>query len=247
MTPEQSRIRREFPLECRGRIVVAQTERSDGDFSPNSSSDLAQHRQQIAPVPWVWCEQVHGAQVAVVRQTGHFEPSSASQADALITAQANLALGITTADCAPIAVWTTEGAVAAIHAGWRGLAAGIVGQAVAELVSLQPTSASPTSARLSAFVGPHICAGCYEFSPADAAGLCAQWGEDILRADGAGRGGETGHNLDLRLVISRALTQAGVAQVEYLDSCSSCEAERWFSHRARSETQRNAMVVWWET
>lgn len=229
--------------------MVAQTERSDGDFGSHSSSDsisdsdrdLSARRQQIAPVPWVRCQQVHGAQVAVVEQAGVVEregaasPPAVPEADALVTNQAGIALSITTADCAPIAVWTSEGAVAAIHAGWRGLDAGIVGRAVAELVSLQPTSAGPN-----AFVGPHICAGCYEFSPEDAAGLCDQWGEDILCI----RQGR--HSLDLRLVAARALAQAGVGHVTHLDSCSSCDAERWFSHRARAETQRNAMVVWWE-
>jgi len=236
--------RREFLLGEAGRVVVVFTELRDGDFSQPTTAagaaELRRRRAQITRFPWFWCRQMHGCQVGSYPQD-----MPGYSADALITDQPEVALSITVADCVPIAVWSSRGALAAIHAGWRGLQAGVVGQAVSQLEALAAGPDSRPSV-LHALVGPHICPNCYEFSRPDAAQLQHNWGADVLAVTPGG-GHPSKAQLNLALIVQRALTAAGVDHIQWLNSCSSCDSARWFSHRARAASQRNAMVLWRES
>jgi YfiH family protein len=141
---------------------------------------------------------VHGT--AVVRANGR-----GAEADAIWTDEPGVGLVVVTADCLPIALVRTNGTpgVCLVHAGWRGLAAGVVGNAVDAL-----------GGPVAAVVGPGIGACCYEVGP-----------------EVAERFGERGPTLDLRAVAERALRRAGVDDVAHVDLCTSCDAERFFSHR----------------
>jgi YfiH family protein len=114
-----------------------------------------------------------------------------------------------TADCVPVAIARTEGkpALALLHAGWRGLAEGIVAAGVAEL----------NGGPLAAAVGPAIGPCCYEVGP-EVAGL---FDADLVR----------GRNLDLWAASERALRTAGVRHVQRFDLCTACNPELFFSHR----------------
>ena len=114
-----------------------------------------------------------------------------------------------TADCVPIALARTEGgpALALLHAGWRGLAEGIVAAGVTAL----------GGGRLAAAVGPAIGPCCYEVGTE----VAELFDADMLR----------GRNLDLWSAAERALIAAGVAEVERFDLCTACEADLFFSHR----------------
>jgi polyphenol oxidase len=114
-----------------------------------------------------------------------------------------------TADCVPVAIARTEGkpALALLHAGWRGLAEGIVAAGVAEL----------NGGPLAAAVGPAIGPCCYEVGP-EVAGL---FDADLVR----------GRNLDLWAASERALRTAGVRHVQRFDLCTACNTELFFSHR----------------
>jgi YfiH family protein len=102
--------------------------------------------------------QVHGATV-VVRRPGDREPDALPDADILVSDDPALAIAIQTADCVPLLIAdSTTGAVAAAHAGWRGLAAGVPGVTVAALGREFGT----TPADLVVAVGPSICAERYE-------------------------------------------------------------------------------------
>jgi YfiH family protein len=113
------------------------------------------------------------------------------------------------ADCLPIAVAATEGAprLAVIHAGWRGLAEGVVAAGVAAM------GAGPKAA----VVGPAVGPCCYEVGPE----VSALFDPDLTR-DGI---------LDLWSAAERALQAAGVEQVERVDLCTRCNPELFFSHR----------------
>jgi polyphenol oxidase len=127
--------------------------------------------------------------------------------DGHLTGVANLALLVLAADCYPVAL--SDGAqVAMLHCGWRPLAEGIVERAVARF------EATPAAA-----VGPGIGGCCYEVGPEVA--------ERFADVPGA----LDGRMLDLRRVIAARLASAGVERVEHLDRCTSCEPERYFSHR----------------
>jgi hypothetical protein len=113
------------------------------------------------------------------------------------------------ADCLPIAIARIGGApaLALVHAGWRGLAAGVVTAGTAAL------GAGPTAA----IVGPAIGPCCYEVGPEVSALF-----DDDLTHDG---------KLDLWTAAERALRAAGVERVERVDLCTRCHPELFFSHR----------------
>ena len=141
-------------------------------------------------------------------------------ADGQATDRASVAPVVLVADCLPVAL-AAPGAVAMLHCGWRGLAAGIVERAVAGFHS--PPAAA---------VGPGIGPCCYEV------------GEEVLEAFADLDGVADGRMLHLRTVVERKLEDAGVERVEHLDLCTSCRADLFFSHRRDGEaTGRQAGVV----
>jgi purine-nucleoside/S-methyl-5'-thioadenosine phosphorylase / adenosine deaminase len=145
-----------------------------------------------------WPRQMHGA--GVVRANGR-----GAEADAIWTDERGLGLVVVTADCLPIALVRTAGepGVCLVHAGWRGLAEGVVEAAVAAV-----------GGPVAAVVGPGIGPCCYEVGP-----------------EVAERFGERGMTLDLRAMAERELKRAGVERVEHLEACTACDEKRFFSHR----------------
>ena len=130
--------------------------------------------------------------------------------DALWTDEPGLPLLALTADCVPIAIVTTGGtpALAVVHAGWRGLAAGVVEGAAAAL---------PDGPKAAA-IGPAIGPCCYEVGTE----VSTRFEPDLVE----------GRMLDLWTAAERALGRAGVTAVERLDLCTRCHHDRFFSHRA---------------
>lgn len=241
-------IRYERQLEGGGRIVIVCTERSDGDFRVPREGEIVEQkllkrRTDLTPYPWFWIRQQHGANIAAAESVKNDLRAEASgpPADASITLETCLALSVTSADCLPIALWSEgiakdgDQAIGVVHAGWRGLSLGII-QKTAEAMR------KAFGAATSAFVGPHICASCYEFSPADAEQFVKRWGSDVY-CDNPLAGTSA---LDLGRIAELSLREAGVHDIASLGSCTACEPERWFSHRARREEERMALVIWRE-
>ena len=134
--------------------------------------------------------------------------------DGLWTDEPGVPVAALAADCLPIALARTNGrapAVAVLHAGWRGLLAGVVESGVAAL----------GGGALAAMVGPAIGPCCYVVGEEVAAPFRARFGADVLR----------GRRLDLPASAERALRAAGVAAVERLDLCTACTPDLFFSHR----------------
>jgi len=147
-------------------------------------------------------------------------------ADGSATALPEVGVMALAADCVPI-VLGAPGAVAAVHAGWRGLAAGVIEEGV---LALREVSGSEEG-EIAAVVGPCAGACCYEV------------GEEVQEAfQGAGRVGA--RILDLRRLARERLLSAGVAHVQDLDICTICD-ERLFSHRREgSAAGRQAAIAW---
>jgi len=185
------------------------------------------------PEQVVFARQVHGTDLiehpiefrgSFVRSDRTKEPrNGVPDADGHIVRGPGLAALVFVADCLPVALAGPEG-VAMVHAGWRGLAGGIIG-AGAEAVGAT-----------SAAIGPGIGPCCYEV------------GEEVLGAFGdLGQGIADGRMLDLPEVARRLLAHAGVERVESAGLCTSCEPELFFSHRRdRGRTGRQAGLAWIE-
>jgi YfiH family protein len=144
-------------------------------------------------------------------------------ADGHATALSGVGAMVLVADCLPV-VLGAEGAVAALHAGWRGLAAGVLEEGVRALRELGGEG------EIGAVIGP--CAGpcCYEV------------GEEVHAAFGGAH--RHGRNLDLRALARDRLARAGVGTIEDVARCTICE-ERFFSHRREgSLAGRQAGVAW---
>jgi YfiH family protein len=141
--------------------------------------------------------------------------------DGLWTDEPGLPMLKLTADCVPIAIARTEGrpALALLHAGWRGLAEGVVA-AGAEALG---------GGRLAAIVGPSIGPCCYEVGPE----VSERFDADLTR----------GRVLDLWEASERALRRAGVEQVERVDLCTRCNEELFFSHRRQGPIRGAQGVV----
>lgn len=177
---------------------------------------------------------MHGDGVVVV---GRPSDPPVQEGDALVTTRADVALGILTADCAPVALASPEGVVGAAHAGWAGLAMGILERTVDAMRSLG-------ASRVEAALGPCIHAECYQFAPTDLDRLAEQFGDSVRGITAAGAS-----SLDLPAGVAVALSRAGAHLVHQAGECTACAGppgvtHRYFSHRARRETQRQAMVVW---
>jgi YfiH family protein len=145
---------------------------------------------------------------------------SPAEVDAHATESRELTPLVMVADCLPVAL-SGSGGVAMALCGWRGLAGGIVREAVR---AVDATSAA---------IGPGIGPCCYEV------------GEEVLSAFSRLEDVATGRMLDLTAVATRLLAEAGVEGIEQSGLCTSCNPELFFSHRRDGErTGRQAGLVW---
>lgn len=213
----------------RGPIRSLTTTRRDGDLAVALDPDvLARRRAAVVDRPWTWLRQVHGADVVVVEHPGQH---AGATADAAVTAVPGAVLAITTADCVPL-VLLGDGAVGVAHAGWRGLVAGVVGAAAEAMDAL---GAPP----IRAVVGPSIRPACYEFGETDLQVVADRWGDEVRAMTTDGRPA-----LDVTAGVRAALAEIGVDDVADAGACTACDAERYWSYRARGEAGRVATVAW---
>lgn len=207
-----------------------------GDHVGDDPHAVAANRVALAralalPSPPPWLTQVHGCTVA-----GPDDPPGIA-ADARYADRPGVACAVLTADCLPLLLCSDDGrGVAAVHCGWRGLAAGIVGRAVACF------AAAP--AALSAWLGPAIGPAAFEVgAEVREAFLSTDSGAtDCFVASGGGR-----WLADLFGLARRALTAAGVQRVYGGGVCTVADPQRFYSYRRDGGTGRMASLVWRDT
>jgi YfiH family protein len=207
-----------------------------GLLTDDAEEAVVENRRRLAavlgfePGQVVFARQVHGT-----RLIDHWEPARGSlrtlsdrkeprdvpEADGHVVGEPGVAALVFVADCLPVAL-AGPGGVAMVHAGWRGLAGGIL---AAGAEALEATAAA---------IGPGIGPCCYEV------------GDEVLDAFAdLGEGVARGRMLDLPGVARRRLAEAGVERVESAGLCTSCEPELFFSHRRdEGRTGRQAGVAW---
>jgi YfiH family protein len=206
-----------------------------GALTADAARNVAENRRRaveavggdgaVATMAW----QVHGQDVREVDDRpagGRFmEPGVEAfpKSDGLVTSLAERPLVLLTADCLPVAIAREDGSrVAILHAGWRGLAAGIVER-----------GAEAVGGTARAAVGPGAGPCCYDVGADVAEVMRGLFGEDVVR----------GGRADLWLAARRALAAAGVERVEVAGECSICSPGRYFSHRRdRGTTGRQGVV-----
>lgn len=233
-------IRPDWPAP--GRVRAVATTRAGGfSTGPWTSLNLGTHvgddpaavaanRARLAaaaalPAEPAWLEQVHGARVVDAA-----DPAP-GPADGAVATRPGVVCAVLTADCLPILVCDRAGTrVAALHGGWRGLAAGILEAGLAAL--------DRDPGELLAWLGPAIGPARYQvddavrdaFPPADHA---------AFRSDGPGH-----WRLDLAGLARARLARAGVGAVYGGHACTHAEPARFFSHRRDGRSGRQAALAW---
>ncbi|HWX97037.1 MAG TPA: polyphenol oxidase family protein [Solirubrobacteraceae bacterium] len=219
----------DFRVELPGGGHALFTGRADGNLSSvagERSEDAGEARERLRTHIGVEklapAYQVHGAVVA--RLEGPPDPGSERRhADGQATALSGIGAMVLTADCLPVALGSAS-AVAMLHAGWRGLAAGVLESGVAAMRELGGED------EIVAVVGPGAGVCCYEVGPE----IHAIFGE--AHREGA--------RIDLRAIARERLLAAGVAEVRDVRACTICD-ERFFSHRGEgARAGRQAGVAW---
>ncbi|MCS5638514.1 MAG: polyphenol oxidase family protein [Myxococcota bacterium] len=174
--------------------------------------------------------QVHGITVARATGAGRLD---VEEADAAVSDLPGVGLAIVTADCVPILLATASGtAVAAIHAGWRGLAAGVVERGLAAL-----GECVQSGDRIVAGIGPRIGPCCYEVDEPVMDPLRGRFGAELDRASSASRPGH--FFLDLGQLVARALRRGGLRSgnmASLSHACTACEPARFHSYRRDGES-----------
>ena len=158
-------------------------------------------------------KQVHGSALLVHHATWEGWLRG-DEADGNVTVERGTAVAVTIADCVPVFVAHPSGAIALLHSGWRGTAARIVERGIEALVH----RGFPAS-ELRLHAGPAICGKCYEVSA------------DVYRQlTGSDPGRPT--TVDLRRLIADHARAAGVNHITVSASCTRCDNDRFYSHRA---------------
>jgi polyphenol oxidase len=269
-------------------IVQAFSTRAAGDFrslsaalSSHSGGDIEseQHRFLTAldaeRFEVASARQIHSAKIVQVTRgagtveyhdcespRGHLSSLQKLEADALITSEYGVLLTIRTADCLPVLVADTRrGAIAAVHAGWRGALESIVGKTVHELQ--RAFDSDPRD--LAVALGPSVRACCYVVGPEVVDAFCSRFavGRQFFRTRvrhkaassgspplpagqaGANASPESPSYLDLVAVALDQLERAGVpgSHIEIADFCTSCRTDLFFSHREEGASTGRMLAV----
>lgn len=168
--------------------------------------------------------QVHGSAV-IVHTPGWEGWLRGLQADGHISTTRGTAMAVTIADCVPVFIAHPSGAVAALHAGWRGTSARIIEQGIGALVHR-----GFPAAELRVHLGPAICGKCYQVSA------------DVFRQ-------LTGHSVsaptpvDLRALIADHSRALGVRHISTSPSCTRCDNGLFYSHRAGDAGRQVAVIA----
>ena len=197
-----------------------------GDARESVERNRATLEQRFG-VRFAYGRQVHGASVRRLTET-RIRDAEPVEADGQATTLRGVAPIVLTADCLPVAV-AGDGAVAMVHAGWRGLAVGVIAEGVRAIRELS------AGGSLTAAVGP------------GAGGCCYEVGGEVHKAFAShGPAARRGRNLDLKAIARIELERAGVREIHDVELCTICsDASLFFSHRReRGITGRQAGVAW---
>jgi polyphenol oxidase len=237
--PAVAGVRALFTLRNNGVSLAPYESFNLGVHVSDEPDKVRQNRRQLCeahglPREPLWLEQVHGTRVldadqALLTDTAQTPP----RADAAVSRQAGIVLAVLVADCLPVLFAARDGtAVAVAHAGWRGLAAGVLEATVAALAGHGPVQAwlGPAISSLHFEVGPEVRECFMAHDPGAAA---------AFTANSRGR-----WQCDLRALARARLAAAGVSSVHGDTGCTYAEPRRFYSYRRDGTTGRMAALIW---
>ena len=252
--PETLPLLAPSPGELPAGVHAVQTTRSGGvSTGPWAALNLALHtgddpehvaenRRRLEQslglgAPIAWPRQVHGTGViSAAALHAAQEAGGTAEADAVVSDRPGTVCAVQTADCLPVVLATADSAAVGVaHAGWRGLADGVLETTVQALEILRP--GMPIQAWMGAAIGP----AAFEVGPEVREAFVAHDPEAVA----AFRPGAEGRLLaDLYRLARQRLQRAGVAQVAGGGRCTFSEADTFFSYRRDGETGRMGTLVW---
>lgn len=206
-----------------------------GSHVGDSPAAVERNRRLLAghlPSEPLWLQQVHGTKVARADAV-----SSGVEADAAFTDRVGVVCAVMTADCLPVLLCDRAGSVvAAAHAGWRGLVAGVLERTV-DGMGVPP-------AEVMAWLGPAIGPQAFEVGDEVRAAFCAH---DPSAADAFAAGVRSGKWMaDIYALARQRLRVAGVGRIDGGGMCTVADAGRFYSYRRDGVTGRFASLVWIE-
>ena len=169
--------------------------------------------------------QVHGTRVVQHAAAGSAGWLRTGEADGHVAAERGIALTVSVADCVPVFIAHSSGAVALLHSGWQGTAGRILDSGIAALASL-----GKPAAELRVHLGPAICGRCYEVSAE-------------VRAQLTGMPANRPGHVDLRALLAEQARAAGVEDLSVSEFCTKCDNDIFFSHRAGDTGRQVAVIV----
>lgn len=197
------------------------TTRETGSFGTGTDEPVAQVMGRWEGLQRFVCQaaprfatarQVHGKRV-LTHSAGWAGWLRSDAADGHIAPARGLGLAVTVADCVPVFIAHSSGAAALLHAGWRGIAGGILGVALRDL-----RAAGFAPGDLAMHLGPAICGDCYEVSP------------DVYNTL-TGKAVDRPSTVDLRGLLADQARAEGVRSIAVSPFCTLCHQGRFFSHR----------------
>ncbi len=209
-----------------------------GDARPAVEANR-QRLREILPDEPIWLKQVHEAGVFDADQTpGNHPRGDVPVADAAVTSQPGRVLAIMTADCLPVVLSSVDGrALGVAHAGWRGLAAGVLENTLAALRRRLPGNMA-----WRAWVGPGISQRHFEVG----SDVYQAFTRDDPQAAAFFAPTAAGSKwlADLPGLARHRLYKAGVASIELSSQCTFGQADRYYSYRRDATTGRMATLAW---
>ncbi len=193
---------------------------------------VASNRALVPGQP-AWLSQVHGVDVVDAATVGASQPV----ADASIATAVGVVCAIMTADCLPVLFADIDGkVVGGAHAGWRGLAAGVLGETVHAM-------RAAGAGEITAWLGPAIGPTAFEVGDdVRQAFLSAVVGAQDAFAPYPGRAGK--YLADMNMLAKLMLAADGVTRVHGGEHCTVTEADRFYSYRRDGVTGRQASLIW---
>ena len=183
------------------------------------------------PAEPLWLEQVHGIDVVV-----HSRQPGVARADASVAFEPGRVCAVMTADCLPVVLADRDGTrIGVAHAGWRGLAGGVIEATVAAL-DVRP-------GELMAWLGPAIGPAAFEVGPEVRQAFVERDAAAAACFESNSRGR---HQADLAGLARLALARAGVSEVTASGECTAGDRSRYFSHRRDGASGRMATLAWLE-